>query len=234
MAVPTEDFRHPETPVLQFPECLESLFFGFEGRAVPSLILKYGAHAVRLDRSTALVTGAAKEFEGLEVVVQTLAIVASLQGCFREIVESLSNLARNVGLLAQLERPFIEGKRIAGLAFCKIDISDIVQAEGLVVLVAFIPLDLQGFLVGLQRLFRLIELFISGPNSIQDRGFTVGVVELDGKAETPIPVIKRAFWIAASDFHPARRQQSVHVFWIECQYPRKFRPRFVVCAGGFV
>src|ERR1700719_1925198 len=101
MAVPAQNFRHPKTAVLQFPECLDSLFFGFERRAIPSLTLKYGAHAVRLDRSTALVTGAPKEFEGLEVVVQTLAIVASLQGCFREIVESLSNLARNIGLLAQ-------------------------------------------------------------------------------------------------------------------------------------
>src|SRR5882762_1566994 len=153
MAVPAEDFCHPETPVLQFPECLESLFFGFERRAVPSLILKYGAHAVRLVRSTARVTGAAKEFESLEVVVQTLAVIAGLQGCFCEIVQGFSHLTGDVGLLAELQRPFIISERIAGLAFREIDISDIVQAESLVVLIAYIPLDLQGFLVGLQSLF---------------------------------------------------------------------------------
>src|SRR6266478_3369226 len=167
MAVPAEDFCHPETPVLQFPECLESLFFGFERRAVPSLMLKYGAHAVRLDRSTALVTGAAKEFEGLEVVVQTLAVVAGLQGCFREIVQGFADLTGNVGLLAELQRPFIIGERIAGLAFREIDIPDIVQAESLVVLVAYIPLDLQRFFVNFQCLVVLLAGLVKPAKSDQ-------------------------------------------------------------------
>ena len=66
-------------------------------------------------------------------------------------MKAFSNLAGDVGLLAELQRPLIIGESIAGLAFRKIDIPDIVQAESLLVLVAYIALDLQGFLVGLQR-----------------------------------------------------------------------------------
>src|ERR1700737_1273587 len=102
MAVPAQDFPHPETAVVRIAKCLKSFFFGLERRAVPSLILKNGSHAVRLDGGPVLVAGTAKEFQGLEVVVQTLAVITGRQGGFPEIVKSLSNLAGNVGFLAQL------------------------------------------------------------------------------------------------------------------------------------
>src|ERR1700675_4439710 len=151
MAVPAQDFPQPETAIMQIPICRQSFFFGFERRAVPSLLLKNGSHAIRLDGGPTFVAGTAKELQGLEVGVQTLAVIPGFQGCFAEIVESLSNLAGNVGLFAQLERTFKKGKRIAGLAFHKIDIPDIIQAERLVILVANVPLDLQGFFVARQR-----------------------------------------------------------------------------------
>jgi len=204
------------------------------------------------------------------VIVQTLAIVAGLQGRFCEIVKCFSDLTGNIGLLPELERPLIISKRIAGLPFREIDIPDIVQAECLIILVADIALDLQRFFVNSQGLvvllagfvkpakadqrdtesllvayfalqrhsalvtlvgflwltkaglnscniaqgqrdswllaqtpfdcqglsivsqcfFGLIELFISGPNRIQDRGFPVGVIELDGEAEPAVQVIQ--------------------------------------------
>src|SRR5205823_1033037 len=110
---------------------------------------EYRPHAIRLDRRTVLVTRAAKEFESLQVIVQALAIVAGLQGCFCEIVQRFSDLTRNIGLLPELQRSLIIGKRIAGQSSGEIDIPDIVQAESLDVLIAYIPLDLQGFFEGL-------------------------------------------------------------------------------------
>ena len=94
------------------------------------------------------------------MIVQALAIVAGLQGCFREIVQGFSDLTGDVGLLAELQRPFIIGERIAGLSFREIDVPDIVQTERLVILVADIALDLQRFFVNFQRLIVLLASLV--------------------------------------------------------------------------
>ena len=83
------------------------------------------------------------------MIVQALAIVAGLQRSFPEIVQCFPDLTGDVGFLAELQRTFIISEGIAGQPFGEIDVPNIVQAESLDVLIAYIPLDLQGFFEGL-------------------------------------------------------------------------------------
>jgi len=43
------------------------------------------------------------------VIVQTLPVIAGLQGSFSEIVKGLSNFAGDIGLFAEFQRPLIVG-----------------------------------------------------------------------------------------------------------------------------
>ena len=101
-----------------------------------------------------------------------------------------------------------------------LDLSDGVETCRHSALLADAALDFKRLPVSAQCVLGLVHHPVGNTDGLQDPGFLLLVVKLDGPAEGAVQVIEAARGVVLLDLYPAHGKQSVRIFRLTRDYPR--------------
>src|SRR4029077_10279314 len=126
-----------------FVVSVESRLQGIDGGTVTSLIEEDHASAMIFKRGAERVARFAAQFERAHVGIHGVVELVGSGVAFAEIVEGLGDVDRYGEFFAKLQRLLVVDERVVTLALGKINVADVVQADGLIGFVAEIALNLE-------------------------------------------------------------------------------------------